>query len=82
MLVGTKLAVTPVGIPLADRAMALSNPPEMAAVMVDVPLDPGATVRDVGLGVSVKLGVLPVETVSDTVVVWVIPPPVPVMVTV
>jgi len=36
----------------------------------------------VGLGVSVKLGVLPVDTVSATVVVWVSPPPVPVIVTV
>ena len=41
MLVGLKLAVTPVGMPLADKAIALSNPPEIAAVMVDVPLDPG-----------------------------------------
>jgi hypothetical protein len=62
--------------------MALSNPPEIAAVMVEVPLDPAWTVTELGLGVSVKLGVLPVETVSETVVVWVSPPPVPVMVTV
>ena len=40
MLVGLKLAVTPVGIPLADRATALSNEPRMAAVMVVFPLAP------------------------------------------
>jgi hypothetical protein len=80
MLVGLKLAVTPVGRPLADRAMALSNPPATAAVMLDVPLLPGSTVTDVGLGVSVKLGELLEDTVSETVVVSVSDPPVPVTV--
>lgn len=80
MLAGAKVAVTPAGVPLADMAMALSKPPEIAAVMVDVPFDPSATESEVGLAVRVKPGVLPVETVSETVVVWVTPPPTPVTV--
>lgn len=81
MLDGLKLAVTPEGMPLADKAMELLYPPETAAVMVDVPLDPCWTLTEVGLAVSVKLGVEPEETVRETVVVCVTPPPVPVMVT-
>jgi hypothetical protein len=37
ILAGLKLAVTPVGKPLADRATALLNPPEALLVIVDVP---------------------------------------------
>jgi hypothetical protein len=40
MEVGLKLAVTPVGWPEADKAMAESKPPETEVVMVDVPLFP------------------------------------------
>ena len=40
MLEGLKLAVTPDGIPLAERATALLNPPEIPTVIVDVPLEP------------------------------------------
>jgi len=40
MLVGLKPAVTPEGMPLAERATALLNPPETAEVIVDVPLLP------------------------------------------
>jgi len=67
-------------MPLADKAMALLNPPEGAVVIVVVPLAPGCTETEFGLAVSVKLGVPPPETASETVVVWVSPPPVPVMV--
>ena len=66
MLVGAKPAVTPEGKPLADMAMALSNPPEIAAVMVDVPLLPEATEIALGFAVNVKLGVPSAETVSET----------------
>jgi len=80
MLVGLKLAVTPVGRPLAERAMALSNPPEIAAVMEVVAPVPGVTGTEIGFAVNVKAGVLADETVSDTVVVSVSDPPVPVTV--
>jgi len=80
MLVGLKPAVTPEGRPLADRAMALLNPPETAAVMLVVAVDPSCTVTELGLAVSVKFGVELEETVSETMVVCVTPPPVPVMV--
>jgi len=40
MLVGLKLAVTPDGKPLADNVIALLNPPEGVAVMVEVPVPP------------------------------------------
>jgi hypothetical protein len=46
--VGLKLAVTPVGSPVADKAMEESKPPEMAAVIVDVPLIPCATETEMG----------------------------------
>ena len=45
-------------MPLADRAMALLNPPEMAGVMVVVPLAPCWTVTDVGFAESEKLGLV------------------------
>jgi hypothetical protein len=37
MLLGLKLTVVPVGIPEADRVIALLNPPLMVVVTVDVP---------------------------------------------
>jgi hypothetical protein len=40
ILAGLKLAVTPEGKPLADSAIAPSNPPEAVAVIVDVPWPP------------------------------------------
>ena len=56
MLVGTKLAVTPVGRPLAESATAALNDPTMALVMVDVPDVPWARVNDVGLADNEKSG--------------------------
>jgi hypothetical protein len=53
--VGLKLAVTPVGCPVAESAMAASKPPEMAAVMVEVPLFPWTT--DTAVGFADKLNV-------------------------
>ena len=38
MELGEKLMVTPVGSPVAERAMAESKPPETAVVTVAVPL--------------------------------------------
>lgn len=38
--VGTKLTVTPVGCPVADKAIAELNPPVTAVVIVDEPLPP------------------------------------------
>ena len=79
MLAGLKPAVTPEGKPLADRAIAELNPPEMAALIVDCPEPPGAIVSAAGLAESEKRGVLPEVTVSVMLVVSVRPPPVPVM---
>jgi len=67
-------------MPLADMAMAALYPPEMVAVIVEVPLDPCCTETEVGLAFRVKLGVEPVETVTETGVVAVTPPPVAVTV--
>ena len=79
-LEGLKLAVTPKGAPAATNEIELLKPPEMDAVMVDVPELPGATVIDPGLAESEKLGVPLLLTVSDTLVVLVKPPPLPVIV--
>lgn len=80
MLVGLKAAVTPEGKPLAERATALLNPPETADVIVVVPVPPCETLTDDGLAERMKVALD--VMVSETVVVWVRPPPVPVTVTV
>ena len=54
---GLKLTVTPVGWPLAVKAIAASNPPETAVVMVEVPLLPTTTETDVGEAARVYAGV-------------------------
>ena len=77
MLAGLKLAVTPVGMPVADNVTLLLNPPATVDVIVEVPLDPWSTVTEAGLAESAKLGAV---TVSANVVVSVSPPPVPVTV--
>jgi hypothetical protein len=46
--VGLKVGVTPVGCPVADKAMDESKPPVMAEVIVDVPLAPCATETELG----------------------------------
>ena len=58
MVDGLKPAVTPEGRPLADKAMAPLNPPEMAGVMVVVPLAPCCTVTVVGFAESEKVGLV------------------------
>ena len=50
---GLKLAVTPVGNPDADNAIAELNPPETAVVRVEVPVLPATTETEVGEAVSV-----------------------------
>ncbi len=55
---GTKLTVTPVGCPVADKATAELNPPEMATVTVDEPLLPCTTDTETGAAEMVKLGVV------------------------
>jgi hypothetical protein len=81
MGVGLKLTVTPVGWPVADKAIAESKPPETLVVIVDVPLLPCTTETEVGAAEMVKLGLAVAVTVSETVVVSVMLPEVPVTVT-
>jgi hypothetical protein len=77
-----KLAVTPLGRPEADKVTLPVNPPEGVSVMVLVPLVPCFTVRLEGEAESEKLGVAVAFTVSETEVVCVSDPLMPVMVTV
>jgi hypothetical protein len=72
-------AVAPPGSPEALSTIAELKPPETAVVIVLVPLAPCTTDTDAGEAVMVNAGVV---TVSDTVAVWVSPPPAPVTVTV
>jgi len=56
MDVGLKLTVTPVGWPLAVKAIAELKPPETAVVIVEVPLLPCTTETEVGEAEMVKVG--------------------------
>jgi hypothetical protein len=78
---GLKLAVTPLGSPLADSATALLNPPARVDVMVLVVLLPGAAATDVGVTAREKPVPVPAVTASVSEAVWVTPPPTPVTVT-
>jgi hypothetical protein len=78
--VGLNAAVTPVGMPLALSAMAELKPPVTEEVMVEVPVPPCATETEAGEADKVKLGATAAVTVSDTVVVSVVLPLVPVTV--
>ena len=75
---GLKLTVVPVGIPEAERLIALLKPPLMAVVIVDVPGLPCTTLSEAGEAERVKLEAA--VTVSVTVVVCWMPPPLPVTV--
>ena len=79
VVAGLKLAVTPVGKPLAVNETALANPFKRVMVIVLVPLDPWLTVRLAGLGDRLKSGVPPDPTVSVSVALWTSVPLVPVM---
>ena len=78
MEVGLKLTVTPAGWPLALKAIAELKPPETLVVMVEAPLAPCATETEVGEAEMVKLGLVVLVTFSETVVVSVVLPEVPV----
>ena len=80
MDVGLKLTVTPLGWPVADKAIAESKPPETPVVIVDVPRLPCTTETEVGEAEMVKLALAGAVTVRVTVDVCVMPPPVPVTV--
>lgn len=62
MDVGLKLTVTPLGWPLADKAIAESKPLKTAVVIVAVPLLPGATESEVGEAEMLKFGVVAAPT--------------------
>lgn len=77
-----KVAVTPLGNPLALSVVAELKPPVLVMVIVFVPLFPCVTVTDAGEALTLKFGDDAAFTVSETVVVAVKLPDVPVMVTV
>jgi len=79
---GLNEAVTPLGIPVAVKDTVPVNPPVSVTVMVSVPLAPCLTDRVDAEGVRVKPDAGLVATVRATVVVAVVLPEVPVMVTV
>ena len=56
MDVGLKLTVTPVGWPLAVKAIAEAKPPETVVVIVELPLLPCTTETDVGEAEIAKAG--------------------------
>jgi hypothetical protein len=78
--VGLKLAVTPLGNPLAPKATLPVKPPVRVIVIVLAPLAPRLTVRLVGLDASEKSGVCGWATVKMIVDDRVRPPPVAVIV--
>ena len=75
---GLKLTVVPVGTPVADRLIELLKPPLTTVVIVDVPRLPCMTMSEAGEAEMVKLGTA--VTVSVTVVLCWVPPPLPVTV--
>jgi hypothetical protein len=75
-------AVTPLGKPLALSVVAELNPPVLVTVIVLVPLAPCVTDTDEGDALTLKFGEAVEFTVSETVVVAVKLPDVPVIVTV
>ena len=78
--VGLKTPVTPDGTPVADSATAPLKPPETVVVTTAYPLWPCSSDPEVGETEMAKVPATAAVTVSDTVAVWVIPPPVPVTV--
>lgn len=79
---GLKEAVTPLGIPVAVKVTLPVKPPVSVTVMVSVPLLPCLTDREDAEGARVKPITGLVLTVRATVVLAVVLPEVPVMVTV
>jgi len=79
---GLKPAVTPEGRPEADNDSAALNPPDIVVDIVEFPEPPWEIVTDDGDAVIEKSGIAAAVTVRLSVVVWVFPPPVAVIVTV
>jgi hypothetical protein len=79
IIMGLKLTVVPLGMPVADNITGLLNPPPIAVVIVDVACVPCTALREAGFAVTVKPD-CDVVTVRVSVVVCVIPPPLPVTV--
>jgi hypothetical protein len=80
MEVGLKLPVKPVGSPEAERAIAELKPPETVVVTVTYALEPRLRDPELGETEIVKAGDAGAVTVSETVVVSVVLPEVPVTV--
>ena len=80
IVAGLKLAVTPEGRPLADKPTDALKPPETAVETVTVPLRPLRIEPEVGETAIVNAPLPGAVTVSETVAVFVTPPPVPVIV--
>jgi hypothetical protein len=78
--VGLKETVTPAGWPEAERAIALLSPPDTVVETVEVPELPCTTETEVGEAEIAKSGTGAAVTVSETEVVWVVLPPVAVIV--
>src|ERR1035437_3576172 len=75
MGLGLKLVVTREGTPVADRVTAALNPPEPVVVTTAWPLWPRRREPEVGETETESEPEPGAVTVSETVVVWVIPPP-------
>lgn len=78
--VGLKLPVTPVGRPEAESAIAELNPPLTVVVTVTYPLDPRLNEPELGDTEMAKFAVAAAVTTSETLVVAVVVPEVPVTV--
>ncbi len=80
MVLGLKEMLLLLPSPVADRVMAELKVPETVVVRVTLPDEPLSMVMEVGEAERVKLPVTAAVTVSETVVEWVMPSPVPVTV--
>ena len=76
---GLKLTLRPLPLTEADKLIEELKPFKAVVVIVDAAELLLATLRLLGLALMLKSGTGPV-TVSETVVLWVMPPPVPVIV--
>ena len=79
---GVKVTITWLGTPDADKEMAELKPLPAVVVIVELPEPPQLSLRELGDALMVKSPLLPpvVVTVKVTVVVCVMPPPIPVTV--
>jgi hypothetical protein len=79
MDLGLKLTLRPLPLTEADKLIEELKPLKAVVLIVDLPELPLATFSVVGFALRPKSGAGPV-TVSETVVVWMMPSPVPVTV--